>query len=192
MNRNVILASESKYKKKLLERLHISFQSIAPNIDEASYTGETAEILTRRLAEEKAKVLASNNSQCFVISADQAACARGVIIGKPCSSGAACKMLEALSGQNISFYTSLCLITPDEEVFLHTEKIIVSFRSLTFEEVERYVMLDKPLDCAGSFKIESLGISLFKSIQGNDPTALEGLPLIQLSQWLRDQGFKVP
>ena len=192
MNKNVILASESKYKKKLLKRLHVSFQSIAPNIDEAPYTGETAEILTRRLAEEKAKVLVPNSSKCFVISTDQAACANGEIIGKPKSCSVACKMLSALSGQNISFYTSLCLITPDEKVFLHTEKTIVALRSLTFEEIERYVMLDQPLDCAGSFKVESLGISLFKSIQSSDPTALEGLPLLQLSQWLRDQGFKIP
>ena len=192
MNEEVILASQSKYKQNILRRLPIRFQSICPDVDETPNAGETAEALTRRLAKEKAKAIANIYSAYFVISTDQVATMEDLILGKPHTFDAAYQMLEALSGRTVFFFTSVCLITPKNEVHLHTEKVIVNMRKLNRAEIERYVALDLPLDCAGGFKVEKLGISLFNSVKSHDPTALEGLPLIRLSQWLRDQGFKIP
>lgn len=192
MNRQVILASQSLYKQNILNRLPIRFKSITPDVDETPNIGETAEALTLRLAKLKALAIADTYSRNFIISTDQAATIEKLILGKPHTFDAACRMLETISGQSIYFFTSVCLVTPRNEVYLHTEKVIVNVRSLTPVEIKRYVTLDSPLDCAGSFKVESLGVSLFTSVQSQDPTALEGLPLIRLCQWLRDQGFKIP
>jgi MAF protein len=192
MNQQVILASQSLYKQNILNRLPISFESVTPDVDETPYISETAKALTLRLAKAKALAVADTYPKNFIISTDQAATVEGLILGKPHTFDAACRMLETISEQSIYFFTSVCLVTPRNEVHLHTEKVIVNMRSLAPAEIKRYVTLDSPLDCAGSFKVESLGISLFTSVQSQDPTALEGLPLIKLCQWLRDQGFKIP
>ena len=192
MNRKLILASESRHKKKILDRLHIAFSTTAPMIDETPGSGESALALSRRLAQRKAETIADRHPEATVISTDQAAEVDGIILGKPGTQQHACAMLHKLSGKTVSFFTSVGMIQPNASCLIHTEEVIVTLRQLEDHEIVRYVKADMPLDCAGSFKVESLGISLFKSVKSEDPTALEGLPLIRLCQWLRDQGIKIP
>ena len=111
---------------------------------------------------------------------------------KPQSKDRAVDMLHRLSGKEVSFFTTVGFCAPNTPLRLHTEEVVVSVRKLSHAEIVRYVDADEPLDCAGGFKVECLGISLFRSVKSEDPTALEGLPLIQLCQWLRDQGFSIP
>jgi septum formation protein len=192
MNRELILASESRYKKKILDRLRIAFSTTAPTIDETSRSGESARDLSRRLAQQKAETVANRHPNATVISTDQAAEVDGIILGKPGTNQNAFDMLQTLSGKTVSFFTSVGMIQPSASCLIHTEEVIVTLRQLEDHEITRYVKADMPLDCAGSFKVESLGISLFTSVKSEDPTALEGLPLIRLCQWLRDQGFEIP
>ena len=192
MNRKLILASESRHKKKILDRLHITFSTTAPMIDETPESGESALALSRRLAQRKAETIADRYPEATVISTDQAAEVDGIILGKPNTEQHACAMLQKLSGARVSFFTSVGMIQPNASCLIHTEEVIVTLRQLEDHEIVRYVQADMPLDCAGSFKVESLGIGLFKSVKSEDPTALEGLPLIRLCQWLRDQGFEIP
>ena len=192
MNRELILASESRYKKKILERLCFAFSTTAPTIDETPRSGESARALSRRLAQRKAETVANHHPNATVISTDQAAEVDGIILGKPGTNQNACDMLQKLSGKTVSFFTSVGMIQPNASCLIHTEEVIVTLRQLEDHEIARYVKADMPLDCAGSFKVESLGISLFTSVKSEDPTALEGLPLIRLCQWLRDQGFEIP
>jgi septum formation protein len=192
MNRELILASESRYKKKILDRLRIAFSTTAPTIDETSRSGESARDLSRRLAQQKAETVANRHPNATVISTDQAAEVDGIILGKPGTNQNAFDMLQTLSGKTVSFFTSVGMIQPSASCLIHTEEVIVTLRQLEDHEITRYVKADMPLDCAGSFKVESLGISLFTSVKSKDPTALEGLPLIRLCQWLRDQGFEIP
>lgn len=192
MNRELILASESRYKKKILDRLRIAFSTTAPTIDETPRSGESARALSRRLAQRKAETVANHYPNATVISTDQAAKVDSIILGKPDTNQNACDMLQKLSGKTVSFFTSVAMIQPNASCLTHTEEVIVTLRQLEDHEIARYVKADMPLDCAGSFKVESLGISLFTSVKSEDPTALEGLPLIRLCQWLRDQGFEIP
>ena len=192
MNRELILASESRYKKKILDRLRIAFSTTAPTIDETPRSGESARDLSRRLAQQKAETIANHHPNAAVIGTDQAAEVDGIILGKPGTNQNTCDMLQKLSGKTVSFFTSVGMIQPSASCLIHTEEVIVTLRQLEDQEITRYVNADMPLDCAGSFKVESLGISLFTSVKSKDPTALEGLPLIQLCQWLRDQGFEIP
>ena len=192
MNRELILASESRYKKKILDRLRIAFSTTAPTIDETPRSGESAHTLSRRLAQRKAETVANHYPNATVISTDQAAEVDSIILGKPRTNQNACDMLQKLSGKTVSFFTSVGMIQPNASCLTHTEEVIVTLRPLEDHEIARYVKADMPLDCAGSFKVESLGISLFTSVKSEDPTALEGLPLIRLCQWLRDQGFEIP
>ena len=192
MNRELILASESRYKKKILNRLRIAFSTTAPTIDETPRSGDSAHALSRRLAQRKAETVANHHPNATVISTDQAAEVDGIILGKPVTSQNACDMLQKLSGKTVSFFTSVGMIQPNASCLIHTEEVIVTLRQLEDHEITRYVKADMPLDCAGSFKVESLGISLFTSVKSEDPTALEGLPLIRVCQWLRDQGFEIP
>jgi len=192
MNQELILASESQYKKNILKRIEIAFSTDAPAIDETPHTGESARGLSMRLAQQKAETIAAKHPSATVVSTDQSAEVDGEILGKPGTIANACTMLQKLSGKTVSFFTSVGFIAPNQPYLIHTEEVIVTIRTLDHQEIERYVAKDKPLDCAGSFKVESLGISLFTSVKSEDPTALEGLPLIRLCQWLRDQGFKIP
>ena len=192
MNQELILASESQYKKNILKRLEIAFSTDAPAIDETPHAGESARVLSMRLAQQKAETIAARHPTTRVISTDQSAEVDGEILGKPGTVANACTMLQKLSGKTVSFFTSVGFIAPNQPCLIHTEEVIATIRALDRQEIERYVAKDKPLDCAGSFKVESLGISLFTSVRSEDPTALEGLPLIRLCHWLRDQGFKIP
>ena len=192
MNRELILASESRYKKKILDRLRIAFSTTAPTIDETPRSGESARDRSRRLAQQKAETVANRHPNATVISTDQAAEVDGIILGKPGTNQNAFDMLQTLSGKTVSFFTSVGMFQPTASCLIHTEEVIVTLRQLEDHEITRYVKADMPLDCAGSFKVESLGISLFTFVKSEDPTALEGLPLIRLCQWLRDQGFEIP
>ena len=192
MNPELILASESQYKKNILKRLKIAFSTNAPAIDETPQAGESARALSRRLAHCKAETISERHPNAIVISTDQSAEVDAAILGKPGTVESACTMLQKLSGNTVSFFTSVGVIAPNQPCLIHTEEVVVTIRELGRQEIERYVHKEMPLDCAGSFKVESLGISLFTSVKSEDPTALEGLPLIRLCQWLRDQGFKIP
>ena len=192
MNHKLVLATESQYKKNILKRLQIDFLSEAPEIDETPLRGESAKALTERLARTKATVVALRHPDKIVISTDQSASIFGDILEKPKEETKALKVLETLSGQQVSFFTTVGFSAPGQSVKVHTEEVVVTFRQLEETEILRYVARDRPLDCAGSFKVEGIGIGLFNAVESRDPTALEGLPLIRLCQWLRDHGFKIP
>ena len=174
MNHKLVLATESQYKKNILKRLQIDFLSDAPEIDETPLQGESAKALTERLARTKATVVASRHPEKIVISTDQSASVFGEILEKPKEETKALNMLKTLSGQQVSFFTTVGFSDPGQSVKLHTEEVVVTFRQLQEAEILRYVARDRPLDCAGSFKVESLGIGLFHAVESRDPTALEG------------------
>lgn len=192
MKHQLVLATESQYKKNILKRLQVDFVSDAPNIDETPLQGESAKTLTERLAVAKATAVALRHPDKIVISTDQSASVFGKILTKPKEETKAVKMLKTLSGQKVTFFTTLGFAAPGQSAKLHTEEVVVTIRQLEEAEILRYLAQDRPLDCVGSFKVESIGIGLFHAIESRDPTALEGLPLIGLCQYLRDHGFKIP
>lgn len=187
----LLLASTSRYRRELLERLRLPFHVARPDVDEAVLPGETPPALARRLAEAKAAAIAAHHREAWVIGADQVAEVDGQAIGKPGNREAAIAQLNAMSGRAIRFHTAICLLR-EAELHVATDVTTVRFRALAAEEIERYVDLEQPFDCAGSFKSEGLGITLFEAIDSQDPTALVGLPLIALSRLLREAGFALP
>lgn len=196
MNRLIILASSSQTRKILMDRLHIPYESIAPDIDETPHGEIHADTLAMRLASEKALVIAKQHPEAIIIGSDQVAWYTNephTFIGKPKDKDDAIKQLEQHSGKTLCFSTGLsvqCLATKQNcTVVAHYE---VKFRELSRVEIERYIEKDQPFHCAGSFKCESLGISLFESMTGRDQTALMGLPLIQLTQILREFNLQIP
>lgn len=188
----LLLASSSSYRKALLERLHLTFQCASPEIDETPKPNETAEHLVKRLALEKARKIASLYPNALIIGSDQAAVLDGAIIGKPHTVENAVKQLQQANGKTLQLMTGLCLYNSHTEKYqLDMVPFAVNMRCLSDEALRRYVALDKPLDCAGSFKWEQLGIALFSSMQGDDVTALQGLPLIRLIDMLQEEGVMV-
>ncbi|GHD29830.1 Maf family protein [Halioglobus pacificus] len=188
----LILASSSKYRQSLLHRLGLPFDAIAPDIDESAQPGESPEALATRLAHIKAYEIAANRADDWVIGSDQVASLNGNILGKPGTEDVAIAQLQASSGNVVHFYTAVTLTNHRKDVhFHHLEPTAVHFRELSKAEICDYVRRDQPLDCAGSFKWESLGIALFERLEGRDPTALEGLPLIALSSMLQAAGLSV-
>ncbi len=187
----LILASTSVYRRELLERLRIPFEVISPKVDETPLTGESTLELALRLAQAKAAAVAKQNPHAWVIGSDQVADLCGAAIGKPGNFERAMAQLQLMRGQTVTFHTALCLMQGAVQTTLSipTE---VSFRKLTDEVIERYLLAEEPYDCAGSAKSEGLGISLLESIKSDDPTALIGLPLIALTGLLRDAGFMIP
>ena len=185
----LILASTSSYRKALLQRLHISFRCVAPDIDEAPLPAEEPADLACRLAHAKAAAVAARSPSALVIGSDQVAVCGDRILGKPGDAAAAQQQLQASSGRQVLFYTSVAVLAPDQPAQVETLETAVCFRTLTAADIERYLQLEAPWDCAGSFKAESLGITLFEWISGNDPTALEGLPLILTARLLRAAGL---
>jgi septum formation protein len=182
-NPPLILASSSIYRRELLERLHIPFKIISPQVDEVPLAGESTLNLALRLAEAKAIAVAKQHPNAWVIGSDQVADLCGAAIGKPGNFERAMAQLQLMRGQTVTFHTALCLMSVPTQV---------SFRNLSDEILESYLLAEEPYDCAGSAKSEGLGISLVESIQSDDPTALIGLPLIALSGLLRDAGFTIP
>ena len=186
------LASTSVYRQQLLTKLTSQFCAVKPNVDETPKPGESAEQLVRRLALAKAQAVADNIKQGLVIGSDQVAVFKQRIIGKPHTVDNAVMQLREFSGQTVTFLTGLALVNAQNgNSQLVVEPFEVSFRSLSDAEIRAYIAKEQPLDCAGSFKSEGLGISLFSKLNGNDPNSLIGLPLLQLNQMLLNEGVNV-
>lgn len=190
MTHPLILASGSTYRQALLARLGLPFEVVVAGIDESGRPGEPPAELVRRLAHEKASAVASQRPEACIIGSDQLAVCGDQVLGKPGSAERCVEQLLSCSGRVVEFLTAVALIPPATgAAALHLDSTQVHFRRLRRAEVERYVALERPLDCAGGFKCEGLGIALFESIQSNDPTALIGLPMIWLAGALREAGF---
>ena len=189
----LILASSSPYRRELLERLSLGFVCESPDIDESPLVSESAEDMVKRLARQKAEKIAEKYKDAIVIGSDQCLVLNNEILGKPGSHEAAVLQLAKLSGQTAVFLTGLCVINCATDV-ARTDCIPfrVTFRRLNPDEITRYLEIEKPYQCAGSFRSERLGIALLEKMEGIDPTALIGLPLIRLSEMLRAQGIKIP
>ena len=192
-SRTLVLASTSPYRKALLNRLELSFLTYKPDVDESRQENETPEHLVVRLAEAKAQAAKKQHPDALVIGSDQVAVCENTVLGKPGTHEIAIEQLQQLSGKKVSFLTGLCLLdTKDGSYKSILIPYSVSFRQLHDQQIEQYLIADKPYNCAGSFKSEGLGISLFERMEGDDPTALIGLPLIQLVTWLNEAGVAVP
>jgi len=188
----LVLASSSPFRKALLEKLQLDFQCDSPDVDETPGVNESIKDMVKRLSELKARALASSHPDALIIGSDQSATLNGQVLHKPGNFENAFKQLKAASGQTITFHTGLCLLnTQTQQAETICEPYIVKFRTLSDSEIEHYLKRDKPFNCAGSFKSEALGISLFESMQGDDPNTLIGLPLIQLCRMLKNQGMPV-
>ncbi|NII05986.1 Maf family protein [Luteibacter anthropi] len=188
----VILASTSHYRAGLLRRLLEHFEQASPGTDEDHRTNEAPATRAARLAEAKARAVASSRPGTVVIGSDQVADLAGTVLDKPGTVHAAHRQLAASSGREVIFHTAVCVIDAQGDALLHVDETRVSFRELTQADIERYVERERPLDCAGSFKCEGLGIALFEKIVNEDPTALVGLPLIATSRLLRKAGIPLP
>lgn len=189
----LILASSSKYRQALLKQLGLPFSCHSPDIAESQLPGEAAEDLVVRLARDKAATVAREHPDAVVIGSDQAGELEGAIIGKPGNEQNAVAQLMQFSGKTIHFYTAVA-VHCHSIGFQRVDQIptAVSFRQLNEHEIRRYVALDQPFDCAGSFKSERAGSALFESVRSTDPTALIGLPLITVARMLREAGLRVP
>ena len=187
---DIILASSSSYRRTLLQRLGLPFQVCAPDVDETPGNGEDASALVVRLALAKARAVADQSAGTLVIGCDQVATLDGGILGKPVDERSNVQQLLDASGRWVHFHTGLCLLNHKTA---HTQTDVVScavlFRSLTPAQARAYVHREQPLDCAGGFKSEGLGIALVERLQTNDPTALVGLPLIRLTEMLAHEGI---
>ena len=188
----IILASQSKYKKAQLSSLGLTFISQAPAVTEDHNQGLPAADLAIKLASEKAAAIQHNNPEAIIIGSDQVSVRTdGTLQTKPGTAANAQRQLAACSGQQVHFHSAVCLIR-SQKVQSWSVKTTVSFRELSTEEIARYVQREQPLDCAGSFKAEALGIALFSKIESPDPSALIGLPLISLASHLRELGVAIP
>lgn len=187
----LILASTSRYRRELLERLRLPFHVARPDVDESPLAEEAPPALAQRLARAKALAIATQHPESWIIGSDQVAALESQALGKPGTRENALSQLSAMSGREIRFHTAVCLAR-GEAVLEAMDTTVVRFRTLTVDEIARYVDAEQPLDCAGSFKSEGLGIALFEHIESLDPTALVGLPLIALSKMLREAGFLLP
>ena len=188
----IILASTSPFRKELLDRLGITFATAAPDVDETPLAGESPEALVRRLSEAKARAVGASFTG-LIIGSDQVATTGGNILGKPGTHERAANQLGSLSGKLVTFYTGLCLLNSGSgDIQLDVVPFKVQFRKLNDEQIERYLQRDQPYNCAGSFKSEDLGIALFERMEGDDPTALIGLPLIRLTTMLAKAGVILP
>lgn len=186
----LLLASTSTYRKMLLEKLHLPFICDAPQVDEALLAGESAEALVLRLATAKAQALAAAYPEHLIIGSDQVCVIDGKITGKPHTEENARAQLRQASGQRVTFYTGLALYNShSQHLQVLCEPYHVHFRALSDAEIAAYIRLEQPLNCAGSFKSEGLGIALFDKLEGRDPNALIGLPLIALLEMLRAEGI---
>lgn len=189
----IVLGSTSRYRAELLRRLIPEFEQSAPGTDEAPRADEVPADRALRLAIAKADAVAQGQHHALVIGSDQVADLDGSVLDKPGTAAHARAQLGASSGREVHFHTALCLLdTRSGRRHTHVDHTRVRFRELTATEIARYVEREQPLDCAGSFKCEGLGISLFASIDNADPTALIGLPLIALARMLREAGIELP
>lgn len=189
----LILASTSLYRRALLERLQIPFDSVPPDVDETRLDGEAPETLVARLARAKADAVAARFPGAVVVGSDQAAIGDNRVLGKPLTVERCTQQLRESSGREVDFLTAVHVIDGrSQRREQHIDRTAVHFRTLSADEIVRYIERDQPLDCAGGFKAESLGIALFERIESSDPTALTGLPLAWLAGALRRAGLPVP
>ena len=190
--RPLILASSSPYRRELLDRLGLDYSTVSPDIDESALPGETPAVLVERLAEQKARAVGESHPG-LIIGSDQVATVDDEILGKPGNHERAVAQLTRLSGRQVTFHTGLCLLdTVHHEAQVDVVPFTVQFRSLDAGQIERYLRTEQPYNCAGSFKSEGLGITLFEKMSGDDPTALIGLPLIRLTGMLGNAGVDLP
>jgi MAF protein len=189
----LLLASSSAYRRELLARLRLPFTCASPEIDESRRDGETAEALVLRLAEQKARALAGEHPHHLIIGSDQVAVLGEQILGKPHDFERAHRQLSNASGARVTFLTGLALLnTTSGQCQVDCVPFTVHFRELTSERITRYLHAEQPYDCAGSFKAEGLGVSLFRATEGSDATSLVGLPLIRLVDMLLREGVDIP
>ncbi|MDN0121823.1 nucleoside triphosphate pyrophosphatase [Yersinia aleksiciae] len=186
----LVLASTSSYRRTLLEKLQLPFITAAPETDESPLPGENADVLVQRLAQAKALALAVRYPQHLIIGSDQVCVINGEIVGKPHNHANAMKQLQQASGECVTFYTGLALLnSATGSINCLCETFDVYFRTLSDAEIDGYLRREQPWNCAGSFKSEGLGITLFTHLSGRDPNTLIGLPLIALTQMLIEQGL---
>ena len=189
----LVLGSGSKYRRAIMDKLHLIYNVVKPDIDESAVNEEQPEQLVGRLAEEKAQAVVRklNGEPSIIIGSDQVAVCDGLILGKPGTEEKVIEQLKSFVGKTVTFYTGLAVLNSEtSQCEVRIEPFFVTFRdNITADEIARYVELEQPLDCAGSFKSEGLGVSLFSEMKGNDPNTLIGLPTIALLDMLRSQGI---
>ena len=188
----IILASTSPFRRSILQKLAIDFTIKAPNVDETALPGEAPTELVKRLAELKAQAIAVNHQNALVIGSDQVAVFNSEILGKPHTHENAIKQLTAFSGQQVTFLTGLSLVNSQTgNVQTIVDEFSVYFRTLTYKQINKYLLAETPYNCEGSFKSEGMGICLFDKLEGDDPNTLIGLPLIRLVALLGNEGVDV-
>lgn len=193
MKKPLILASTSPFRRQILEKLAIDFITAAPSCDETRLNEESPSDMVQRLALEKARSLQKKHSKALIIGSDQCAEIHGDILGKPDDHATAIKQLTRCSGEMVQFHTGLCLFNAASgEYQLENVPFAVTFRHLTQQQIEAYLLAEKPYNCAGSFKSEGMGIVLFEQLKGDDPNTLMGLPLIRLISMLAKEGLSLP
>lgn len=192
MKKTLVLASTSPYRRELLQRLGLPFETADPQTDETALPGELPEALALRLSEAKARAVSDRFPDALIIGSDQVAFIGKQVFGKPGSHERAVEQLRALSGRTVNFHTGLCLFdSPGKEAVLRGVSTLVTFRRLGDREIESYLRKEQPYGCAGAAKSEGLGIALLEKIEGDDPNALIGLPLIALCDMLRAAGVAI-
>jgi len=191
-DRALILGSSSQYRRELLARLGLAFTSVAPDVDETPRSDETPAATAVRLALAKAQTVAAAHAQALIIASDQVADLDGTPLGKPGNPRNAIRQLQAMRGRRVVFHTALCLLDADSARHqLENVQTAVTFRELSDAQIRRYLEREQPYDCAGSAKIEGLGVALVERIDSTDPTALIGLPLMALVTMLIREGVSV-
>lgn len=191
LQKKLVLGSSSPYRKELLERLGIPFECISADIDESRKEGETPEALCVRLGREKALKVKELAPDAIVIGSDQVAVLGDRILGKPHTRERAIEQLTAMQGQTVYFLTALCVVGADGKIFETMVPTVVTMKKLSRSTIEHYLDREQPFNCAGSAKIEKLGIALMKEVRSTDPTALIGLPLIETVNLLAKAGLEV-
>lgn len=190
-NTHLILASSSRYRRELLDRLGLPYDAESPDIDESSLPGEAPKDTAVRLAEMKARAIWEKHPGAVVIGSDQVADLNGTKLGKPHTRERAVAQLESMQGQTVVFYTALCVLDAAGKAHATLSATTIRMRALKRETIEAYVDREKPFDCAGSAKIERLGIALMDKVESDDPTSLIGLPLMAVTTLLAEAGVEV-
>lgn len=192
MTTRLILASSSPYRATLLSKLGLTFEQHSPNIDETPRPGETPAALVTRLAEAKARAVAAQHPDALIIASDQVAVLGDSMLGKPGNHATAVQQLRNASGNEVVFLTALALFnSASDRLHLDVEPFTVQFRTLSPAQIDNYLRIERPYDCAGAFKSEGLGIALFNRLSGDDPNSLIGLPLIRLIRMLEQEDIFV-
>jgi len=192
-SQRLVLASTSPFRKEILQKLAIPFDTASPEVDEHELDGESPEKLVRRLAQSKTRAVIADYPEALIIGSDQVACIDGEILGKPGDRQNAMRQLHKASGKTVTFYTGLCLLNARSQCTqVACELFKVHFRQLNEAQIRRYLEHEQPFNCAGSFKSEGMGITLFSKLEGDDPNTLIGLPLIRLVEMLGNEGMEIP